>query len=157
MCEYIIYLYQKTLRIHQTKLELTSSKSTYPTHTLHELHYCTTWNMMSTTFSYLGLRGQLCAWAESTCILHGGHGSWAWLQWSTKGHYLWHSWTMPNDSKHIQACLSLISTDWLHLRAAQVPRCRDLAIFMVTTTDRQTDYFTPAHVCGVITVMCLIA
>ena len=47
---------------------------------------------------------------------------------------------MPNDSKHIQTGLSLISTDWLCLRAAQVPRCRDLAIFMVTTTDGSTDY-----------------
>ena len=45
---------------------------------------------------------------------------------------------MPNDSKHIQADLSLIPTDWSRLRVAQVPRCRDLAIFMVTT-DGQTD------------------
>ena len=52
------------------------------------------------------------------------------------------SWTMPNDLKHIQASLSLIPTDWLRLRVAQVPRCRDLAIFVVTTdgqTDRQTN------------------
>ena len=34
--------------------------------------------------------------------------------------------------------LSLISTDWLRLRTAQVPRCRDMAIFMVMT-DRLTD------------------
>ena len=33
---------------------------------------------------------------------------------------------------------SLIPTDWLRLRVAQVPRCRDLAIFVVTT-DRRTD------------------
>ena len=55
---------------------------------------------------------------------------------------------MPNDSKHIQASLLLISTDWSRLRVVQVPRCRDLVIFVVTTdrrTDRQTDYFTPAH------------
>ena len=45
---------------------------------------------------------------------------------------------MPNDSKHIQASLSLIPTDWLRLRVAQVSRCRDLAIFVVTT-DRWTD------------------
>ena len=38
-----------------------------------------------------------------------------------------------------------------------MPRCRNLAIFVVTTdgqidrqTDTQTDYFTPAHVRGVI-------
>ena len=32
-----------------------------------------------------------------------------------------------------------------------MPRCRDLAIFVVTTdgqTDRQIDYFTPAHARG---------
>ena len=45
---------------------------------------------------------------------------------------------MPNDLKHIQASLSLIPTDWLRLRVAQVPRCRDLAI-LVVTTDRRTD------------------
>ena len=45
---------------------------------------------------------------------------------------------MPNDSKHIQASLLLILTDWLRLQVAQVPRCRDLAIFVVTT-DRRTD------------------
>ena len=52
-------------------------------------------------------------------------------------------------SKHTQASLSLISTDWLRLRVALGPRFRDLAIFVVTT-DRQTDYFTPAHARGVI-------
>ena len=57
---------------------------------------------------------------------------------------------MPNDLKHIQASLSLIPIDWLCLRVAQVPRCRDLAISVVTT-DRLTDYFTPAHARGVIT------
>ena len=35
-----------------------------------------------------------------------------------------------------------------------MPRCRDLAIFMVTTTtmttDRQTAYLTPAHARGII-------
>ena len=44
---------------------------------------------------------------------------------------------MPNDLKHTQASFSLILTDWSRLRVAQMPRCRDLAIFMVTTTDRQ--------------------
>ena len=45
---------------------------------------------------------------------------------------------MLNDSKHIQAIVSLIPTDWLRLRVAQVPRCQDLVIF-VMTTDGQTD------------------
>ena len=68
------------------------------------------------------------------------------------------SWTVLNDSKHIQARLSLISTDWLHLRAARVPRCQDLAIFvMTTTTDRQTNYLTPGHGHGiVICVACIV-
>ena len=43
---------------------------------------------------------------------------------------------------------SLISTDLLCLQHAQMPRSRDLVIFiltttMMTTTDIQTDYFTP--------------
>ena len=53
---------------------------------------------------------------------------------------------MPNDLKHVQVSLSLIPTDWLRLRVGQVPRCRDLVIFVVTTdrrtggqTDGQTD------------------
>ena len=69
---------------------------------------------------------------------------------------------MPNDSKQIQASLLLIPTDWSHLQVAQVPRCRDVVIFVVTTDgqtdrrtdgqmDRQTDYFTPAHARGVTT------
>ena len=56
---------------------------------------------------------------------------------------------MPNDSKHIQASLSPISTDWLRLQVVLSPRFQDLAIFVVMT-DRQTDYFTPAHARGVI-------
>ena len=49
---------------------------------------------------------------------------------------------MTNDSKHIQASLLLIPTDWLCLLVAQMPRSRDLAIFVVTTdgqVDKQTD------------------
>ena len=59
-------------------------------------------------------------------------------------------------SKHTQAIFSLISTDWLCLQVAQMSRCRDLAIFVVTTTidtDRQTEYFTPVHVRGVIIIV----
>ena len=38
---------------------------------------------------------------------------------------------MINDSKHIQAIIfSLIPTDWLCLRVAQMPRSRDLLIFV---------------------------
>ena len=51
---------------------------------------------------------------------------------------------MTNDSKHIQALpsVSLIMTDWICLRVAQMPRSQDLAIFVVTTDeqmDRRTD------------------
>ena len=46
---------------------------------------------------------------------------------------------MTNDSKHIQASILPILTDWLRLQVAQMARCRDLAIFMVMTTDGQTD------------------
>ena len=59
---------------------------------------------------------------------------------------------MPDDSKHTQTSLSPISADWLRLRVALSPRFRDLAIFVVTT-DRQTDYFTPAHARGVMIII----
>jgi hypothetical protein len=59
-------------------------------------------------------------------------------------------WALPNDSKHNEAGFSTISTDSLCLRVAKVPRSRDLAIFVLTTDDRQTNCFTPcctsAHV-----------
>ena len=35
--------------------------------------------------------------------------------------------------KHTQTSFS---TDWLHLRVAQMPKCQGPAIFVVTTTDR---------------------
>ena len=40
---------------------------------------------------------------------------------------------------HSSQFFLLIPTDWLHLRVAQNPRSQDLVIFVVTTTDRQTD------------------
>ncbi|MCG8623027.1 MAG: hypothetical protein MJE68_13660 [Proteobacteria bacterium] len=46
---------------------------------------------------------------------------------------------MSNDSKHNEASFSTISTDMLYLRVAQTPRSPDLAIFVLTTDDRQTD------------------
>jgi hypothetical protein len=53
--------------------------------------------------------------------------------------YLGRSWALPNDLKHNEAGFSTISTDSLCLRIAQVPRSRDLAIFMRTTDRQQTD------------------
>ena len=47
------------------------------------------------------------------------------------------SWAVPKDSKHTEATFLSISTDLLCLRVAQMPRCPDLAIFVVTTDDRQ--------------------
>ena len=90
-----------------------------------------------------------------------GYGQWVWLRWPTKRHYLRRSWTVTNDSKHIQASFSLIPTDWLCLWVAHMPRSWDPAIFVMTTdrptnqptnqpTDRQIDYFTPMHARGVI-------
>ena len=49
---------------------------------------------------------------------------------------------MPTEeSKRIEASFSPMSTDSLYLRVAQMPRSRDIAIF-VPTTDK-TDCFTP--------------
>ena len=77
-----------------------------------------------------------------------GYGWWAWPRWATNRCYLWCLWTGPNDSKRIQASFLPIFTDWLRLQVAQTPRFWDLEIFVVTTTDRQTnrqtDYFTSA-------------
>ena len=50
---------------------------------------------------------------------------------------------MTNDSKHIEASLLLIPTDWLCLRVAQMPTSRDLVIF-VATADRLL-YAAHAH------------
>ena len=72
---------------------------------------------------------------------------------ANKMQYLRRSWTLPNDLKHNEASFSTISTDVLYLRVTQTPRSPDLAIFVLTTDDRQTtdgrqttdktDYFTP--------------
>ena len=47
--------------------------------------------------------------------------------------------------KQNQACFSLHLTVWSRLQLAQMSISRDLMIFMLmtTTTDGQTDYFTP--------------
>ncbi len=51
------------------------------------------------------------------------------------------SWALPNDSKHNEASFSTTSTGLLYLRVAQMSRCSDLAIFVLTDgqTDRRTD------------------
>ena len=41
--------------------------------------------------------------------------------------------------RHNEASFLTISTDMLYLRVAQTPRSPDLAIFVLTTDDRQTD------------------
>ena len=64
---------------------------------------------------------------------------------------------MDCDKQFKAASFSQIPTDWLRLQVAQMPRSRELVIFVVITgrltnrpMDGQTDYFTPAHVHGVI-------
>ena len=56
--------------------------------------------------------------------------------------YLRHSWTLPNNLTYNKAIFSTILTDVLYLQVAQAPRSPALAIFMLTTTDKN-DYFTP--------------
>ena len=57
---------------------------------------------------------------------------------ANKTPYLQRLWGLPNDLKHTEASFSAIFTDTLHLRVAQMPRSPDLAIFVLTTDDRQT-------------------
>jgi hypothetical protein len=62
--------------------------------------------------------------------------------------YLECLWALPSDLKHNEPCFLIISTDLLCLQVAQVPRSRDLSIFVRTTDDRQTDCFTPCCACA---------
>ena len=62
---------------------------------------------------------------------------------ANKMQYLRCSWTLPNDSKHNEANLSTILTDMLYLQVAQMPRSPDLAIFLLTTDDRQNRLLYP--------------
>ena len=63
-----------------------------------------------------------------------------------KTQYLWHSWALPNGSKHNEgSCLS-ISTISLRLRVAE---CCYLVIFVMTTTDnRQNQLHYSLHMCA---------
>ena len=66
-------------------------------------------------------------------------------------HYLRHLWTVPNNSKHIQAILSLVSTDWLRLRIAQIPRCWRSGDFCGDNNNRQTATLPlNVHACEVV-------
>jgi hypothetical protein len=51
---------------------------------------------------------------------------------------------MSLDLKHTEASFSPSTIDSLYLRVTEMPRCRDLAIFVRTTDNRQTDCLTPA-------------
>jgi hypothetical protein len=46
---------------------------------------------------------------------------------------------MSLDLKHTEASFSPSSIDSLYLRVAEMPRCRNLAIFVRTTDDRRTN------------------
>jgi hypothetical protein len=70
--------------------------------------------------------------------LHKAHGGALIGVANKKKTYLGRSWALPNDSKHNEAGFSTISTDSLCLLVTQMPRSRDLAIFVLTTDDRQT-------------------
>ena len=67
--------------------------------------------------------------SRNTCIVHGGHGWWVWLGWTTKIHYLWCLEAMPLDSKHSEASFLPISTNLLYLQVLQVSRSQNLVIF----------------------------
>jgi hypothetical protein len=57
---------------------------------------------------------------------------------ANKMQFLRRSWALPNNLKHNEVNFTTISTHSLHLRVAQTPRSRDLAI-LVSTDDRQID------------------
>ena len=61
---------------------------------------------------------------------------------------------MSLDSKHAEARFSPNATDLLYLLVAQVPRPRDMAIFVLTTTTTTTRPITLplAHARGVISL-----
>ena len=70
---------------------------------------------------------------------------------ATKNKVLQPSWALPIDLKHNG--FFIISTDSLSLRVAQMPRSRDLMIFLRIDrqtdrwTDKQTDCLTPCCAC----------
>jgi hypothetical protein len=66
-----------------------------------------------------------------------------------KMHYLSRSWIVSLDLKHTGASFSPNLIDSLCLRVAQVPRSRDVAIFVLTTTQRPIT-LPLEHVRGVI-------
>ena len=77
-----------------------------------------------------------------------GQSQWACLPWPTKKMLFV---TLMGHAKQFKAHSSMFLfflqtlTDWLWLQIAQMPRCRDLAIFVVMTADTtdRTNYFTP--------------
>ena len=57
------------------------------------------------------------------------------------------SWIMSLDLKHTEASFSPNVTDSLCLRVTQVPRSRDKAIFMLTTTTTTRLITLPPYAC----------
>ena len=112
--------------------------------------------MLSTTFTYMYIRGQSCTWAKSTCIIHSGHYRWPWLLWPTKMYYCWR---LPLESEYTEVDFLPDSSDLLYLQLAQMLRSLDLVIFvsMMTMTMMTTKpiTFSIAHAHGVI--MCINA
>ena len=89
---------------------------------------------------YLPTLGHLYAWAERT---------WPAMQWAQligvayKTRYLWLSWAVPNNLEHTEASFLKNSMDSLCLQVAWMPRSQDLAIFVLTTDDRQNRLLYP--------------
>jgi hypothetical protein len=69
---------------------------------------------------------------------------------ANKTQFLQCSWALPNDSKHNEASFTTTSTASLRLRVAQMPRFRDLAIFVSPDDRLDKPIALPlaAHVCA---------
>ena len=75
----------------------------------------------------------------------GGQGSWVWLWWPTKRRCWWCLWTIWS------IVFFADSNGSAGFRVVQMPtKCRypKVAIFVQTTTDIQTNYFTPCTCAG---------
>ena len=100
---------------------------------------------------YLHLLGKLCAWTEITCIMHSGHGPWAWLRWPTKDAI----YDVHGLCRTIWSIFKLFCR-WFRLigYTYELLRCLDVEIWWFLwwrrQTDGPTDYFTPAHARGII-------
>jgi hypothetical protein len=68
---------------------------------------------------------------------------------ANKTQCLQRSWALLNDLKLNEASFATILTDLLYLRVAQMPRCPDLAIFVLTNGQTEPIALPLAHARGV--------